>query len=70
MEKYKGDVHVSCVQSCPVNGYGRPLFHLASEALDIHSSTLIIQRELGESAKDIPVYCVLKNVRSAHNIEE
>ena len=70
MEKYKGDVHVSCVQSYPVNGYGRPPFHLASEALDIHSSTLFIQREFGESAKDIPVYRVLKNVRSSQNLEE
>lgn len=50
--------------------HGRLPFHLASEAPDIHSSTLFIQREFGESAKDIPVYRVLKNVRSSHNLEE
>jgi hypothetical protein len=37
------------------------------EALEIHSSTLFIQREF---VKDIPVYRVLKNVRSSHNLEE
>ena len=47
--------------------HGRPPFYLASEALDIHSSTLFIQREF---AKGIPVYRVLKNVRSSHNLEE
>ena len=50
--------------------HGRPLFYLASEALNIHSSTLFIQREFGEYVKDISVYRVLKNVRSSHNLEE
>lgn len=50
--------------------HGRLPFHLASEAPDIHSSTLFIQREFGEGAKDIPVYRVLKNVHSSHNLEE
>lgn len=70
MEKYKGDVHVSVCSRTQLMVYGRPQFPLASEALSIHSSTLFTQREFGESAQDIPVYCVFKNARSAHNLEE
>jgi hypothetical protein len=70
MEKYKGDVHVSVCSRTQLIVYGRPPFHLASEALNIHSSALFVQREFSESAQDIPVYRVLKNARSAHNLEE